>query len=225
MTRNTGLKMKALIATLLFMTACSTNWTAAGNRNRLWRCLRSGDCESGNACGYGESGNNISAADLNTIQNAGAQAGSDLQMIRSLITQYETASVSAQLRRCCCWQMQMAALNAVQSTLNGFLPALRIKDLATEAKITATTGILLSEVQSMVALVPLVTANESPAMMTQATRQIRKQPPLKADEFVKSYNAAITAKTGDADLDKAAAGLGIIHMHGTDLRAGRAVDC
>ncbi len=47
-------------------------------------------------------------------------------------------------------------LSAVQSTLNGILPALHIKDAATQAKITAVVGILLSEVQSVAAIVPLV---------------------------------------------------------------------
>jgi len=45
--------------------------------------------------------------------------------------------------------------DAVQATLNGLLPALHIKDAATEAKITAVVGILLAEVQSVAEIVPL----------------------------------------------------------------------
>jgi hypothetical protein len=103
-------------------------------------------------------------------------------------------------------------MGAVQSTLNGVLPALHIKDAATQAKITAVIGILLSEVQSVAAIVPLVNASASPGIMAMAAKQVRKQPPLTASAFVNSYNATITAKTGNTELDHATAGLRI-HVH------------
>ena len=95
---------------------------------------------------------NVSAADLQTVQNAGAQAGADLQFMQSLIAQYQKADASAQPGLL---NQIQAAMTAVQSTLNGLLPALHIKDATTEAKITAVVGILLSEVQSVAAIVPL----------------------------------------------------------------------
>jgi hypothetical protein len=154
-------------------------------------------------------GKGVSAADLQTIQSAGSQAGADLQLMQSLITQYEKADAAA--RPGLLNQIQ-AAMTAVQSTLNGLLPALHIKDAATQTKISAVIGILLSEVQSVAAIVPLVDASASPAMMTMAAKQVKKQPPLTASEFVASYNATMTSKTGNADLDRAAAGMRI-HVH------------
>jgi hypothetical protein len=50
-----------------------------------------------------------------------------------------------------------------------------------------------------------------------AAKQVKKQPPLTASEFVTSYNATMTAKTGNADLDRAAAGMRI-HVHGKVAR-------
>ena len=44
----------------------------------------------------------------------------------------------------------------MQANLQGLLPALHIQDAATQAKITAVVGIVLSEVQSLAAIVPLV---------------------------------------------------------------------
>ena len=41
--------------------------------------------------------------------------------------------------------------------------------------------------------------------------------PLSAGEFVDSYNATMTAKTGNLDVDRAAAGLRI-HRHGELVR-------
>ena len=108
-------------------------------------------------------------------------------------------------------------MSAVQSTLNDLLPALHIKDAATQAKITAVVGMLVAEVQSVAAIVPLVNAGASPGMMTLAARQVTKQPPLTASEFVASYNATMTAKTGNAELDHATAGMRI-HLHGKFAR-------
>jgi len=46
-----------------------------------------------------------------------------------------------------------------------------------------------------------VSADASPGMMAVAAKQVKKQPPLTASEFVSSYNATMTAKTGDEGLD------------------------
>ncbi|HWY20897.1 MAG TPA: hypothetical protein VNX26_06715 [Candidatus Acidoferrum sp.] len=154
-------------------------------------------------------GKNVSVADLEMIQSAGAKAGADLQLMQSLITQYQKADTAAQPGLL---NQIQAAMSAMQSTLNGLLPALHIKDAATQAKITAVVGLLLSEVESVAAIVPLVNANASAGMVAIAAKQVRKQPPLTAKEFVASYNATMTAKTGNADLDHAAAGLRI-HAH------------
>jgi len=154
-------------------------------------------------------GNSVSAEDLQTIQSAGSQAGADLQVMQSLIVAYQKADAVAQpelLNRI------QAAMSAVKSTLTALLPALHIKDAATQAKITAVIGIVLSEVESMAAIVPLVNAGASPRMMAMAARQVKKQPPLTASEFVASYNATMTAKTGNTELDHASAGLRI-HGH------------
>jgi hypothetical protein len=155
-------------------------------------------------------GRNISAADVQTIQNAGAQAGADLQLMQSLITQYQKADASAQPGLL---NQIESAMSGVQATLAGLLPALHIKDAATQSKITAMIGVLLSEVQSVAAIVPLVNADTSPEMLTMATKQVRKQSPLTAKEFVRSYNAIMTAKTGEAELDQATARMEI-HLHG-----------
>jgi len=45
--------------------------------------------------------------------------------------------------------------------------------------------------------------------------------PLSASEFISSFNATLTAKTGNADLDRVSAGLQI-HGHGKIARWGSA---
>lgn len=158
-------------------------------------------------------GKGVSAADLATIQSAGSQAGADLQLIQSLITAYEKADASAQPG---IMNQIQAALATVQSNLQNLLPALHIKDAATQTKITAVVGILISEVQSLAAVVPLVT--QTPSLAAQnAVRMGHPKAPLSAKEFVESYNATMTAKTGNAALDGATTGLKI-HQHGKAAR-------
>jgi hypothetical protein len=63
----------------------------------------------------------------------------------------------------------------------------------------------------------LVSADASPGMMAVAAKQAKKQAPLTASEFVSSYNSTMTAKTGNAELDHATAGMKI-HLHGKVAR-------
>ena len=201
---------KALVAAVLCVTlmwtACSTAWI--GEAEQIVAALIPGLANLVTLVATLQ-GKSISAADLQTIQSAGAEAGADLQLMQSLITQYQKADASAQPGLL---NQIQAAMTAVQSTLNGLLPALHITDAATQTKIAAVVGILLSEVESIAAIVPLVNASVSPGMMTLAARQAKKRPPLTASEFVDSYNATMTAKTGNAELDQAAAGMRI-HLH------------
>jgi len=162
-------------------------------------------------------GKTISASDLATIQNAGTQAGADLQLIQSLITAYEKADAAAQPG---IMNQIESAIGAVQGLLEGLLPALHIKDATTQAKITAVVGIVLSEVQSLAAIIPIVT--KSPTFAAQnAAKMGHPRAPLSANAFVASYNATMTAKTGNAALDRATSGLKI-HSHGKLARWGTA---
>lgn len=163
-------------------------------------------------------GNSVSASDLQTIQTAGTQAGADLQLIQSLITAYQTADAAA--KPGILGQIQ-SGINAVEGSLQGLLPALHIKDAATQAKISAMVGLVLSEVQSLAAIVPLVNPASSTKMMAVAAARAKTQPPLSAGQFIASYNATLTAKTGNAELDRVTSKMQI-HAHGKVARVATA---
>lgn len=165
-------------------------------------------------------GKNVSAADLAAIQNAGSQAGADLELVRALIAAYQKADAAA--KPGILNQIESAIL-AAQGNLQGVLPALHIKDTATQTKITAVVGIVLVEVQSLAAVVPVVSAQSqnSHPVANHATRVGHPRALLSANEFVKSYNAALTAKTGNAELDRVTEGLSI-HAHGKVERVASA---
>lgn len=202
------------VAVVLCMTmiwsACSTDWIgeaeqivaalipAASNIVALVAALQ---------------GKSVSATDLQTIQNAGAQAGADLQLIQSLIAAYQKADAAAKPG---ILNQIESAIGAVQGNLSGMLQGLHIKDAATQTKIEAVVGLVLAEVQSLAAIVPVV----APAVSAKearipgaAVRAGQPRAPLSANEFVKSYNSTLTAKTGNAALDQVTAGLQI-HLHG-----------
>ena len=183
-----GLIGKSLVAAVLvgtlMLTACSTAWI--GEAEQIVEALIPAVANLVTLVATLQ-GKDVTAADLQTMQSAGAQAGADLQLMQSLISQYQKADAAAQPGLL---NQIQAAMNAVQSTLNGLLPALHIKDMATQAKITAVVGLLISEVESMAAIVPLVNPGATPAMMTMAAKQAKKQPPLTADEFVSSLTRA-----------------------------------
>jgi hypothetical protein len=210
MTRKLGMGKVWVVGVLcgaLMSTACSTAWISEAEQIVAALIPATANVMTLVATLQGK---DISASDLQAIESVGTQAGADLQLMQSLIAQYQKADSAAQPGLL---NQIQSAMSAVQSSLNGLLPALHIKDTATQAKITAVVGVVLSEVESMAAIVPLVNSSASTAMMTLAARQAKKQPPLTASEFVSSYNATITAKTGNVDLDRAASGLRI-HLHG-----------
>ena len=217
-TRNVAKSALALLLCgMLMWTGCSTAWVgqaeeivaalipAAANIVALVAALQ---------------GQSVSAADLQLIQTAGAQAGADLQIIQSLITAYQKADAAAQPG---ILNQIESAINAVQANFQGLLPALHIKDAATQAKITAVVGIVLSEVQSLAAIVPLVkagaesTSSGLPHVSQKTGDMGHLRIPLSAREFVTSFNSTLTAKTGNAELDRTTAGLEI-HRHGKAAR-------
>jgi hypothetical protein len=207
--RNLGRGIVAVaLCGVLICTACSTAWIeqaeeivaalipAAGNILALAGALE---------------GKTVSATDLQAIQNAGSQAGADLQLIQSLITAYQQADATAQPG---ILNQIQSAIAAAQSNLQGLLGALHIKDVATQAKITAVVGLVLSEIQSLAAVVPLVTSGPTSAAKSAAEKGHpgSVKAPLSARDFVISYNATMTARTGNAALDRVTAGLKI-HEH------------
>jgi hypothetical protein len=200
--------LAVVLCATITLSGCSTAWIsqaeqivaallpAVGNILALVTALQAG---------------NVSAQDLQAIQSAGTQAEADLQLVQSLVTEYQKAD--AQTQPGILNQIQTAIVTA-QTNLSAILPALHVKDAATQAKISAVIGVVLSEVQSLAAVVPLVNPQASAAAVAMAKQQVEKKAPLTANEFVGSYNATMAAKSGDAELDKATSGLKI-HAHGT----------
>jgi hypothetical protein len=219
--KNTGSFARTVLAVILcgtlIWTACSTAWIAqaeeivaalipaAANLITLITALQ---------------GHGASAHDLQLIESASTQAQTDLQLINTLITQYQQATDAA-TQTSLVAKIQ-TAIASVQSDLSGLLAALHIFDAATQSKVTAVIGLILAEVQSLEAILPLVHSGASVARASAALKAGKVKPPLTAGEFRASYNTIMAAKTGNATLDGAAArfklhGPGFWHGLGTAL--------
>ena len=202
--KSTGSFARAVLAVvlcgILIWTACSTAWIgqaeeivaalipAAANLITLITALQ---------------GDGVSAQDLQLIEGASTQAQTDLQLINTLITQYQQATAAA--TQASLLAKIQTAIGRVRSNLGGLLAALHISDAATQAKVTAVIGLILAEVQSLEAILPLVHSGGSMAQASAALKTGKMKPPLTAGEFRASYNTIMTAKTGNATLDGAAA--------------------
>ncbi len=208
--------LAAVLGCTLIWTACSTAWItqaeeilaalipAAANLITLITALQ---------------GNGVSARDLQLIEGASTQAQTDLQLINTLITQYQQAADAA--AQASLLAKIQTAIGSVQSNLGGLLAALHISDAATQSKVAAVIGLILSEVQSLEAIIPLVHA-ASTAQASAGLKAGKVKAPLTAGEFRASYNSIMTAKTGNAPLDGAATkcrlhGPGFWHSLGTAL--------
>ena len=200
--------LSLVLCLVVLMTACSTDWVgeaeaivsvmipATSNVVALVAALQ---------------GKDVSAGDLQMIQSAGSQVGTDLQLIEALIAAYEKADETA---RPGILEKIQSGIASVQMNLQGLLQGLHIKDAATQTKVTAVIGILLSEVQSLQALIPLV-KNQGPGIRGRGPGKISVH--LSASEFVSSYNATLAAKTGSAAVDRLTEGLKI-HLHSSAAR-------
>ncbi|HTS37813.1 MAG TPA: hypothetical protein VMH04_19215 [Candidatus Solibacter sp.] len=212
--------VKAGLAVVLCLTivlaGCSTDWVSQGEEIVAALIPAAGNIVALVAVLEGKT---VSGSDMQAIQSAGAQAEADLQIIQSLIAAYQQAEASA--KPGILNQIQ-SAVNSVQANLQGLLNGLHIKDAATQAKIAAVVGLVLSEVQSLAAIVPLVKNQglevRGSGLGTSAT--VTKAP-LSGNAFVASFNSTLTAKTGNAELDRATAGFRI-HLHGKGERWGSA---
>jgi hypothetical protein len=213
MQRNFGRAVWAIVLCgTLILSGCSSNWISEAEQIVAVLLPAAANLVTLVAAMQGKT---VSAGDLATIQNAGKEAGADLQLIQSLIAAYDKADAAA--RPGILNQIQ-SAIGAVQGNLQGLLMGMHIKDAATQAKVTAVVGLLLSEVQSLAAVLPVVQGNAPAVALRAADSRGRLSPhfagkvPLPASEFVRSYNSTLTAKTGNAALDQVTGGLQI-HLH------------
>jgi len=188
--------LAAVLAVTMFATACSTSWITqaqailtavlpvAVNIIQLITAL--------------QASGTTSATDTALAQKWANTVQADLTTLKTLLDQYNAASVSAKPGVLA--EIQ-TAIGVAQTDLATLLPALHITNPQTVAKITAIIGLVAAEIQSVASLVSIAQGK------TSGWRILTAKQPLNAKQFKASYKTVVKAPSGYAPLDQATAGL------------------
>ena len=134
------------------------------------------------------------------------QAISDVNLLITLFDQYQAAPAAGTLQKI------QAALNTANADISQISAAAGIKNAATQSKVAAILQLVTSEFSNIASLIP---PEASPATTASgAAKAAARTPdgnaqgrlPFTAKQFKAQYNKIVTARTGDADCDRAFAG-------------------
>ena len=192
-----------LMATLT-LSGCATNWVATARGIVGVLIPAATNLVTLVAAVQGKS---VTSSEMALVQNAGIEASADLQLIQAFLAAYEAADETG--KKGILNEIQNVIL-ALEGNLQGVIAGLHIKDAAVQSKVTAVAGILLAEVKSLAAIVPVIQGQGTGSRGTVLPRiSMRGKAPLSSREFVKSYNSVLQAPSGNAELDRVTAGLQI----------------
>lgn len=139
-------------------------------------------------------GENVSATQVSKINN-------DAAAIRDLASEFARASAVAAPGVCS--QLQ-AAIGAYQADEALVLSAAQVSDPNTEAKITLLSNLVEGTVDAILGVIPS-------CQLSHAAR-FEAAPPVSVKNFVATYNAILTAKTGNPAVDAMTEEL-MLHRH------------
>jgi hypothetical protein len=188
-----------VLCAVLFMTACSAAWVStvdsilAAAAPALVSILQ------------------IVAVANGQPMNSGlaAKITADAAAIKTLASDFSSASKLAAPGVCS--QLQ-AAIGVYQADTQLVLSTAQVTDANTQTKIVLLSGLVAGTVDAILAVIP---ACQSPAA---TAKTLKAAPPLSLKNFVTSYNAILTAKTGNAAVDAVTPTLKL-HQHSKLVRA------
>lgn len=137
-----------------------------------------------------QSGQQLTPAEAQAIQNISAEASKDLTLLQSLYNAYKTNPSADALQK---------IENMIQQTnqeLPALLQAAHINDPALSARITAAVNLILTTVSSFASLIP-----QGPAAAPKTARQNTAIPTPK--DLKRQWNQQVCAPSGNAGLDAA----------------------
>lgn len=130
-----------------------------------------------------------------------AKVTADAASIKALATSFASASTSAAPGICA--QLQ-AAIATYQADQNQILQLAQVSDPATQTKINLLSGLVATTVTAILAVIPSCQSSNVSAKL--------KESPVNVKSFVKTYNAILVTKTGNAAVDSKTASLKL-HEH------------
>lgn len=192
--------MKMVLAVLVSLavccTGCSTAWVSTVDSILTAAAPALIDILQIVAMANGQA---VNASEVSKIDN-------DAAAIKGLASSF--AGASAQAAPAMCSQLQ-TAITMYQADQQMVLSTAQVSDANTQLKIQLLSGLIGGTVDSVLAIIPSCQASQVAALAA--------APPANIKNFVMSYNAILTAKTGNPAVDMLTASLKL-HQHSTVLR-------
>ena len=150
-------------------------------------------------------GATISPEEVTSITSYVQQVEAGLTQLQDLINQYNAAEATAKPGLLS--QIDTIA-HTVQANVANILPTLHIVDPATAAKVTAVVNVVVSEIDQLVLIIPIIQAKlEAGDFDDKITLDADSPHPLTPKQFKHAFNQAMTLPTGHAHEDAEAVNL------------------
>lgn len=184
--RNAWLTLSVLCF-MVYMAACDTSWVGEANSIITQLAPAIGGILS-LLMAFGVS--KVTPADITIVQNVSSEAVNDLAKVKALIEQYSVAETAAK-------PGVLAQIETIVKTIvdnySTILPSLHITDAATQAKVEAIVGLVESELESLLNVIPAIQGKMSLSQVVL---------PLNAKQFKKHYNRTMQSVWPKAAVQK-----------------------
>lgn len=178
-----------ILSLALILAGCSTSWINAALADLPVITEVAVNIASLVAGAQSDGSNGASAANspaVTEVQTIANQVKSDLTLVQSLISSYQSASAA---QKPAVVQKISAALADIQTNLNAILTAAHVKDGALQATITAAVGVAVTTIASIESLLP----PSAPASASGAVHASAAVKPPSASQLKKQFNAIFAA--------------------------------
>ena len=187
--------LAVLLAISLLATGCTAQWISVALADLpvlLQMALNIGSLVT-----TLQSGQQLSAAEAQAIQNISAEASKDLNLLQTLYNQYQANPTSSALQKI---QIQIAVADITQN-LPALLQAAHISDAVLAARMASAVNLILATVTSFAALIPQVSG--MPTARKAAAASGKKAAIPQPQDLKKQWNQTVCGTTGKASLDSA----------------------
>jgi hypothetical protein len=175
----------ALLAVLLFATGCSSQWISVALADLP--VLVQMALNIGAVVTTLQSGQQLSAADTQAIQNISNEASKDLNLLQALYSDYQSSASTVTIQKI------QAVIADVNTNLPALLQAAHISNVSLSVRITAAVNLILATVNSFASLIP---STGPPTMRAQVTQKKSGLP--KAKDLKKQWNEQVCGVSGSA---------------------------
>jgi hypothetical protein len=186
--------LAVLLAVSLLATGCTAQWISVALADLpvlLQMALNIGSLVT-----TLQSGQQLTPAEAQSIQNISAQASKDLNLLQTLYNQYQSSPNASALQK-----IQSTVVD-INQNLPALLQAAHIGDPTLSARVGAAVNLILATVTSFGALIPQAAGMPTGRMAAAGVNGKRPTIPQPKD-LKKQWNQTVCGATGRASLDSA----------------------